>query len=172
MDKEKKAAYAKAWNLAHRGQVYEYKKKWRREHRSKENEYRRIYKLKHREKYRLSANKCARRYSKTEKYKENRRKLRYTPTGYYYQLKRANKRKRIEVFVCSRAEFLLWWGKQIPVCYYCKQPVKRESKVSLTSLTIDRKNPNRGYLPSNMVFCCNRCNIAKGNWFTQKLLID
>jgi len=69
-------------------------------------------------------------------------------------------------------DFLAWYGKQLKGCYYCNVPESLLSKwerrqSSSYRFTIDRKDNNTGYVLSNMVFACDRCNFLKSDIFTE-----
>ena len=58
----------------------------------------------------------------------------------------------------------------IKTCHYCEAPVlwKEYSYAGYSgaAYNLDRKDNSLGYLLSNVVVCCTRCNISKGNRFT------
>lgn len=71
----------------------------------------------------------------------------------------------------SPKEFLRWWNSQIKICYYCGIPEeiweqKYNGYQNKYSLSIDRKDNNKGYELSNVVLACGVCNVTKNNFFT------
>lgn len=55
----------------------------------------------------------------------------------------------------------------ITSCHYCgKAIVWRPHYAGKGGWQLDRKDPLRGYDVGNVVVCCKRCNMGKGNSFT------
>lgn len=51
-------------------------------------------------------------------------------------------------------------------CHYCGAPPSNNShkeNFQVTYQGLDRKDPDLGYLPGNVVPCCHPCNIRKGS---------
>lgn len=87
--------------------------------------------------------------------------------NWYHTLKLRAKRKGLEVLLTYQ-EFANWYDAQeredgIPTCFYCGRQMPHTRK--LNGVTIDRVDTTLGYTFSNMILCCRRCNIIKGNWF-------
>lgn len=51
-------------------------------------------------------------------------------------------------------------------CHYCG------NKLNETGSGLDRINNCKGYILNNVVSCCYRCNIVKGNHFTYKEMLE
>lgn len=75
--------------------------------------------------------------------------------------------KMTGVACLSFAEFERWYEEQDDGCHYCHRDLQDGTRKGLTSKTVDRKDSKLGYTPENMVIACTRCNIIKGNWFTE-----
>lgn len=73
-------------------------------------------------------------------------------------------------FNLEKQEFINWWKSQPEKCYYCG--VSQEFLTNLnrkkSSMTIDRKNNQKGYEVSNICLSCARCNNMKSNFFTEE----
>ncbi len=67
------------------------------------------------------------------------------------------------------------WNKQNGRCWYTNRPmtvgVSTRKKIDLDQVSVDRINPNRGYVKGNIVLCCFWVNTAKGSWTLRDLLI-
>ncbi len=74
----------------------------------------------------------------------------------------------------SYDEFAEWHLKQLdePFCHYCDTILDFDDKRGLTGFTVDRKNPAKGYTLDNIVPSCRKCNMIKGNWFTEKQMLE
>ena len=98
-----------------------------------------------------------------------------TPTGRYHQLKYNAKQAGIE-FTIEKVDFLAWFSQQNMRCHYCKRDISfaqnKGNTHKLSSATIDRLNPNKGYSAANMVLACRQCNMVKGNWFTEEQMLE
>lgn len=94
----------------------------------------------------------------------------YTPQGRYIWLKSSARRKGREVEF-TRQDFKEWLEQQLLNCYYCGQELILGEK-GLSAFTIDRKDNNKGYIIGNIVLACKRCNIIKGNWFTEQEMLE
>lgn len=77
-------------------------------------------------------------------------------------------------FTIDYHEYIGWFRLQPKNCYYCGSPLTngKHTKHKLTDMTLDRKNPNQGYSLQNIVLCCRRCNMIKGNWFTEQQMLE
>jgi len=95
-----------------------------------------------------------------------RQRYRMTGVGRYITLKTTKR----TVPLCSKEEFIIWWEQQELRCAYCGVEVSINK--DMTGLTIDRKDPLKGYAPSNMAIVCRRCNTIKGYWFTPAQMIE
>jgi len=86
------------------------------------------------------------------------------------------KKKRIKLQM-SKSEFLKWYLKQIRICVYCNisEIEWNQTKDSLVKkfkhLHVDRKDSTKGYLISNLVLACPRCNLTKSDFFTYEQML-
>ena len=96
-----------------------------------------------------------------------------------YQGIRARLRKQSGYEVIEMAfsleEFIEWYNKQEKKCVYCgiteqELLTLKDDKMLLNrkykSLTIDRKDNQKGYKLDNIVLACMRCNSTKSDFFT------
>ena len=76
----------------------------------------------------------------------------------------------------SLEEFTKWFEKQDKRCYYCGIPEKfvgkKEWMIITARLTFDKKIPELGYYPENIVLACYKCNAIKSNVFTFDEMIE
>lgn len=91
-------------------------------------------------------------------------------------LKSRAKRKGVK-FSLSYDEFADWYAAQeryddIPTCFYCGRQLDFEHATQLNGATIDRLDTTLGYSANNMVFCCRRCNVMKGNWLYDGQMLE
>lgn len=111
------------------------------------------------------------------KYKKKILKQKYnrTPRGKYWNLRSRAKYSNKE-FKLSCEEFEIWFNTQDKTCHYCGIPLKfggnNKKGNSLDSLTIDRKDNTGPYSIYNIVVCCRKCNTIKGEWFSEKEMIE
>ena len=79
----------------------------------------------------------------------------------------------------SLLEFKEWYNKQSKQCYYCD--IKEEDIIknrelmprrNIVRLTLDRLDSQGGYKLNNLVLACYRCNLIKGNFFTEKEMLE
>jgi len=68
-------------------------------------------------------------------------------------------------------EFSKWYIEQEKVCFYCGIPLEVWEALfnghqNKYSLSIDRKDNNRGYELDNLVLACSKCNVSKNDLFT------
>jgi hypothetical protein len=73
--------------------------------------------------------------------------------------------------ICSCGEFKTWHTISEKKCYYCGIPESLLKIIdwhheTVRRLTVDRKNPNEGYVLGNIVLCCERCNLIKNDFLT------
>jgi len=70
--------------------------------------------------------------------------------------------------------FVGWFRLQRMNCYYCGSPLTqgKHRQHKLTDMTLDRKDSKQGYSLENIVLCCRRCNMIKGNWFTEQQMLE
>ena len=89
----------------------------------------------------------------------------------FYNLKSRLKQRKIFLNF-NREEFIIWYLKQKPFCCYCKvsEIEWKKSSDSLSkcfkTLQLDRIIPSKGYILSNLVLACPRCNLTKSDFFT------
>ena len=110
------------------------------------------------------------------KNKDKIRNYNLTSKGVYNRLKATAKSRNIYINITEEA-FINWYNNQDKKCYYCnrtleelKQDIREENKHK-DKMSIDRKNNNEGYILENMVLACTRCNIVKGNYFTEQEML-
>lgn len=96
-----------------------------------------------------------------------------TITGRYHRLLYLTKTKGI-AFGFTKDSFRQWFEAQPSTCYYCKQTLTHSKNRNhlLSDATFDRKDSSKGYEPSNVVIACRRCNMIKGDWFTESQMLD
>ena len=76
-------------------------------------------------------------------------------------------------FAISLEDFTEWLNKQNGECHYCKAKLNvNKGHKMLDGDSIDRKDNNKGYTIDNIVLSCNRCNMAKGSWFTEQQMLE
>ena len=80
---------------------------------------------------------------------------------------------------CSRKDFIEWFNIQLQECHYCgvsKEDMVLQNDSQLKrfhkTLSIDRMNNNEGYIVTNMVLACIRCNYIKGDFFTYEEMLE
>ena len=107
-----------------------------------------------------------------EKAKAYMIKYNTSPRGRFTKLKLRAKVANIPVDIKVN-EFIEWIGKQESSCYYCKAEMAMGSgQKKMDGYSIDRKDNNLGYSLDNIVLSCNRCNMAKGSWFTEEQMLE
>lgn len=82
-----------------------------------------------------------------------------TTNGRWQNLKRRSKEKGTAY--CTADEFKEWYEKEPKVCRYCGIEEAFLSKYldgNKTSLHIDRRENNKGYVVGNMGLACHACN--------------
>ena len=95
----------------------------------------------------------------------------YEPkTIYSFLINNAKKRNLSVDF--SYEKFFDWYNVQNCRCYYCKRAIseiKKDTKEKRRQhrLSIDRKDNSVGYNLNNIVLACLRCNMIKGNYFSE-----
>lgn len=89
--------------------------------------------------------------------------------GWWDRLRRKAGAKGIECLTFD--DFNEWYNQQDDDCYYCERPFGQDKR-ALDDETIDRLNNQVGYIASNMVLACRRCNLIKGSWFTAQQMIE
>ncbi len=95
-----------------------------------------------------------------------------TPKGRYTALKSRAVGRQVP-FTITREEFCGWFVNQPLKCHYCSVALINNGGLKQpNTLTIDRKDNGRGYSLENMAFCCSRCNMIKGAWFTEKQMLE
>jgi len=130
-------------------------------------------------KYQKSRSKEIKKYVKNNKVNVAKSQRRYSlkPTGIYRGLKSHNERRSYE-FNIDKDDFIKWYNKQKQQCHYCNRTLgevqtdTREKEQNKTRLSIDRKDNSLGYILDNIVLACRRCNYIKGDYFTEKEMIE
>jgi len=89
-----------------------------------------------------------------------------------FNRKKANAKSYGISFTLSKEEFIRWYkGKEL-LCHYCgirpEDFPKTGDRTLLrrVNLGLDRKDNDKGYEMSNIVLCCDRCNLIKSRFFT------
>ena len=76
-------------------------------------------------------------------------------------------------FDISLPEFTEWYEGQKPQCHYCGNKLYMgQGPKRLDGYSFDRRDNNKGYTIDNIALCCNRCNMAKGSWFTEEQMLE
>ncbi len=154
---EKVKAYGKMWRAKNRGRAVAYQKQWKKKNPEKEKAHRKTYYLKNKERFK----EWHTRYAKE-----------HIDDRYYHALNNKMKKRGTPIDF-SKESFLLWLSDN-KECHYCGTTLIRGegSRKKPNSFTIDRKDSTIGYEFDNMVSCCRRCNVIKGNWFTEKQMLE
>jgi len=87
-----------------------------------------------------------------------------------YASKSRARSKKID-FNLDISYLLVLWTKQEGKCFYSKLPmkIKIESRYENTEvLSIDRIDPDKGYIKGNIVLCCDAVNTMKNNMSLDK----
>lgn len=83
--------------------------------------------------------------------------------------------RKIGVPHCDKSVLVAWLIAQPNTCHYCGIPeelVYEWSKGKNSRLSVDKKDPNGGYLIDNMVMSCFRCNTAKSHTWTYEEFVS
>ncbi len=88
-------------------------------------------------------------YGKDKKVRDSTWRL--SLPGKYSSYKANAKRRKIE-WALTKEEFTLFWQKP---CSYCAAEIE--------TIGLDRMDPSQGYVVSNIVSCCWRCNEMKSD---------
>jgi len=132
--------------------------------------YQAEYRAKNREAW-LKKNKLWRE-AHPDKMKEYMAKYSATAKGKFTKLKLRARAGNIPLSMLS-AEFIDWFERQDLKCYYCSRVISvAVGQKKLDGYSIDRKDNNKGYSLENIALCCNRCNMAKGSWFTEEQMLE
>ena len=161
------------------------------------NDWQKAYyhKRKNEPEYKLKRQKSARRYYSLNKkrYAENRKKYFEKNKDYYRQYRReyrwnnpvgiysvvmgGAKRRNLLVEI-TKEQFVSWYVGAEKTCFYChrttEQVDERNDYFAKRSkrLTVDRLNNDTGYSIDNIVLCCYRCNMIKGDFFTKDEMLE
>jgi hypothetical protein len=76
------------------------------------------------------------------------------------------KRKKFKEFGLTFEDFLEF--VKIKNCHYCNSPIQwvEHTGKGQHKYNLDRKDSNLGYIKTNLVVCCWRCNQMKGSQFS------
>ena len=91
------------------------------------------------------------------------------PYEFLYNFVKRVAEKRRHEFDLSYEQFLNF--TRVGQCHYCYKPIiwsehaTRESRRNM-AYHLDRVNNERGYIFSNLVVCCTRCNVGRNQYFT------
>jgi 5-methylcytosine-specific restriction endonuclease McrA len=100
-----------------------------------------------------------------------------TPNSIYSQIESRIQKTNKDLAI-TKEEFIKWYNKQEQECHYCKRTLeeikqdKQERADFKNRLSIDRKDNNKGYTLDNIVLACRRCNIIKGDYFTEQEMLE
>lgn len=97
---------------------------------------------------------------KRKRYRQN------NPHADYFNHMRSRSKPLGFLFNLPSESFKNWFYETPNACEYCKRPVTPKSENRMETLSIDRKNNSLGYTLENICKACNRCNTAKGNFFS------
>ena len=99
-------------------------------------------------------------------------KYNYSVKGKYTKLNLRAKAAGISVDI-KQGEFIEWYGQQKLLCHYCNAALNTgQGQKKMDGYSIDRMDNSKGYELDNITLCCNRCNMAKGSWFTEKQMLE
>lgn len=111
-----------------------------------------------------------RKYAKDDVMRGARFKYGKTDMARYTRLKSNAKRRGTE-FLLDKLEFLIWFGEQEKLCYYCGISLTTDGNRA-EQLSVDRKDNLIGYTLENIALCCQRCNTIKGDIFTEQEMVE
>ena len=80
--------------------------------------------------------------------------------------------QKLGIDYMSHKEIKIWLKARPDKCYYCGKSLENGTRAKMNDLTMDRLNPQDGYISSNLVICCRRCNIIRGNWLTPDEMLE
>jgi hypothetical protein len=83
--------------------------------------------------------------------------IRHTPIGRFKQGKQSAKERNLK-WTLSFDEYKLLISK---VCHYCKQSLE-----GFCGTSLDRIDNSMGYIASNVLPCCGKCNNIRNNFLT------
>ena len=106
-----------------------------------------------------------------DKMKEYRLNYNNSPKGKLTKLRLRARHDNIP-FNIDINEWLSWFNKQDFYCYYCGIETTFNGDDRMKCYSIDRKDNDIGYEISNIVLSCNRCNLAKGSWFSEDEMLE
>lgn len=89
----------------------------------------------------------------------NYNKNKYKPKQRYKHLLNAAKTRNLEITITELEHSELIKRN----CYYCDQDISKE-----TGGGLDRLNNNLGYMITNVVTCCGKCNFGKTDRFSSE----
>jgi len=90
----------------------------------------------------------------------------------YYAMKSKMKKRGMSMMPKEDFEWFQYHAREFPFCYYCGIKLDFINNTGMDGATIDRIDPEIGYLEENCVVACRRCNIIKGNWFTAEEMLQ
>lgn len=93
--------------------------------------------------------------------------------GRFRRLRQHARTKGI-AFTINPHTYIGWFRLQGMNCHYCDSPLThtRGHKHQLSDWSFDRKDTTRGYSLDNITLSCRRCNVIKGNWFTESQMLE
>ena len=147
-------AYAKEYYELHREEIREKQRQYRRDN----------------PRYREVVNKWNN--ANPAKMRLYRKKYNRSSKGTFVRLKLRAKHDSI-YFGLELDEFLKWWDSQDKRCHYCDAILSfSNGQKMMDGYSVDRKDNKLGYVMGNIVLSCNRCNMAKGSWFTEEQMVE
>ena len=109
-------------------------------------------------------------HSRNKDYYKHYLRRRAKKPNYIWRLLKATAKRRGISFELNENDFINWFNTQDKICVYCKLPQSEIPKIGdpnlRNRLSIDRIECSKGYLLSNIVLACCRCNMIKSDLFT------
>ncbi|MDP2692284.1 MAG: hypothetical protein Q8O88_01430 [bacterium] len=102
---------------------------------------------------------------------KNKRLLQEPWESIFAGMRQHSKKLRF-VFGLSKKEFAAWYVAQPKVCVYCSQEVCHfKKKARFNSVSVDRKDNQKGYMFDNMGISCYFCNRTKNSTLTYSEMV-
>lgn len=106
-----------------------------------------------------------------DKFLAQRRRWSHRPNGIAVNVRGRAKRRGVLFEFKNNNDFVEWYKRQKEECYYCGM-LKHQQGGRYKNLSIDRLDNLLPYRAGNIVLCCFRCNIIKGNFFTANEMLQ
>ena len=150
-----------------------YHREYRKKNKEKLREYQKEYRINNKAKIKYWQRKWL--LNNLEKRREITKKYNATPQGIYMALKRGCYHRNV-LFNWERDKFIRWYEKQKRECFYCGISEDKSMETNWTKrfnrLCFDKVIPSKGYSESNVVLCCQRCNLIKNDFFTKEEMLE